>query len=124
MGFGFDTINADGYAGHADLGQSEDVVTVLVHLDVVPEGKGWDYPPFGGEIHNGKIYGRGIIDDKGPAIASLYAMKALKESGKQLKKKIRIILALMKNRAGRTLTITLNTTRDRMLVFRLMLNFH
>jgi succinyl-diaminopimelate desuccinylase len=88
---GLDTINADGYAGHADLGESEDIIAVLVHLDVVPEGKGWDYPPFGGEIHNGKIYGRGIIDDKGPAIASLYALKALKDSGKQLKKKIRII---------------------------------
>lgn len=89
---GFNTKNFDGYAGHADFGHGEETVGVLVHLDVVPEGEGWTYPPYGGEIHNGKIYGRGTTDDKGPAIAVLYAMKALKESGVKLNKKIRIIL--------------------------------
>ena len=90
-GMGFKTKNFDGYAGHADLGDGDETVGVLVHLDVVPEGEGWTYPPYGGEIHDGKIYGRGTSDDKGPAIACLYAMKALKESGVELKKKIRII---------------------------------
>lgn len=88
---GFETKNLDGYAGHADLGQGEEIVGILVHLDVVPEGEGWTYPPYGGEIHDGKIYGRGTADDKGPAIACMYAMKALKESGVKLNKKIRII---------------------------------
>ncbi|QIB27225.1 dipeptidase PepV [Caloranaerobacter azorensis] len=88
---GFETLNVDGYAGHADLGEGEEVVGVLVHLDVVPEGDGWTYPPYVAEIHDGKIYGRGAIDDKGPTIASLYAMKAIKESGVKLNKKIRII---------------------------------
>lgn len=88
---GFKTKNLDNYAGHADLGDGEEIVGVLVHLDVVPEGDGWDYPPYKGEIHDGKIYGRGTNDDKGPAIASMYAMKALKESGVKLNKKIRII---------------------------------
>ena len=58
----------------------DETVGILVHLDVVPEGDGWDYDPYGGEIHEGKIYGRGAVDDKGPAIACLYAMKALKDS--------------------------------------------
>ena len=88
---GFETKNLDGYAGHADLGEGDETVGILVHLDVVPEGKGWTYPPYGGEIHDGKIYGRGTADDKGPAIACMYAMKALKESGVKLNKKIRII---------------------------------
>ncbi len=88
---GFETINADGYAGHADFGQGDEIVAVLVHLDVVPEGADWDYPPYGAEIHEGQLYGRGIIDDKGPAVASLFAMKALKDSGFEPKKKIRLI---------------------------------
>ncbi|MCF6461633.1 dipeptidase PepV [Clostridium sp. Cult3] len=88
---GFDTKNLDNYAAHADLGDGQEVVGVLVHLDVVPEGDGWTYPPYGGEIHDGKIYGRGTADDKGPAIACMYAMKALKESKVPLSKKIRII---------------------------------
>lgn len=88
---GFKTKNFDGYAGHADLGEGEETVGVLVHLDIVPEGEGWTYPPYGGEVHDGKIYGRGTIDNKGPAIACMYAMKALKESGTKLNRKIRII---------------------------------
>jgi succinyl-diaminopimelate desuccinylase len=88
---GFKTKNLDNYAAHADLGDCQEVVGVLVHLDVVPEGDGWTYTPYGGEIHDGKIYGRGTTDDKGPAIACMYAMKALKESKVPLNKKIRII---------------------------------
>lgn len=88
---GLHTKNLEGYAGYAEIGEGEETVGVLVHLDVVPEGEGWIYPPYGGEIHDGKIYGRGTVDDKGPAIASMYAMKAIKESGIKLNKKIRII---------------------------------
>ncbi len=88
---GFTVKNVDNYAGHAEIGQGEEVVGVLAHVDVVPEGSGWTYPAYGGEIHHGKIYGRGTMDDKGPAIAAMYAMKALKESGLDLKRKIRII---------------------------------
>ncbi|RQD71908.1 MAG: dipeptidase PepV [Tindallia sp. MSAO_Bac2] len=88
---GFKTENASGYAGHADFGDGEETLGVLVHLDVVPEGEDWSYPPYGGEIHEGHIYGRGAIDNKGPAVASLYAMKALKDAGVNPKRKIRLI---------------------------------
>lgn len=88
---GFRAEDFDGYAAHADLGQGDETVGILVHLDVVPEGDGWTYSPYGGEIHDGKIYGRGAVDNKGPAIASLYAMKALTDSKVPLKRKIRII---------------------------------
>ncbi len=87
----FETKNMDGYAGYAEFGKGNETVGVLVHLDVVPEGEGWTYPPYGGEIHDDNIFGRGTMDDKGPAIAILYAMKALKESGVTLNRKIRII---------------------------------
>lgn len=92
--FGFKTKSIDNYGGHAEFGDGEEVVGVLVHLDVVPEGDNWTYPPYGAEIHDAKIYGRGTIDDKGPAIATLYAMKAVKESGVKLSKKVRIIFGL------------------------------
>lgn len=88
---GFKTRNVDGYAGHIEYGQGDEIVAVLVHLDVVPEGGQWTYPPFGGEIHDGKLYGRGTVDDKGPGVAAMFALKAVKEHGLPLKKRIRII---------------------------------
>ncbi len=88
---GFKVKNLDNYAGHAEFGEGEEIVGILAHVDVVPEGDGWTYPPYAGEIHDDKIYGRGTTDDKGPAIAALYAMKVLKDSGVKLSRKIRII---------------------------------
>lgn len=91
---GFKTKNIDNYAGHAEIGSGEEIVGILVHLDVVPEGDDWDYDPYGGEIVEGRIYGRGALDDKGPAIACLFAMKALVDSGVELKKRVRLIFGL------------------------------
>jgi len=91
---GFRTKNVDNYAGYAEIGEGDEMIGILVHLDVVPEGTGWDYDPYGGEIVDGKIFGRGTLDDKGPAIASLYAMKALLDSGEPINKRIRIIFGL------------------------------
>lgn len=89
---GFETENFSNYAGHIDFGDGEEMLGILGHVDVVPEGDGWDYDPYGGIIANGKLYGRGVLDDKGPSIVCLYAMKALKDSGVKLNKKIRMIL--------------------------------
>ncbi|MBL0387745.1 dipeptidase PepV [Tumebacillus sp. ITR2] len=91
---GFTVKNVDGYAGHIEFGEGEEYIAVLGHLDVVPVGTGWTYPPFGAEIHNGKIYARGAIDDKGPTMAALHALHAVKESGVKLSKKIRVILGV------------------------------
>ncbi len=88
---GFTVGNIDGYAGYAEIGQGDETMAILAHLDVVPAGDDWTYPPFGGEIHGGKIYGRGAIDNKGPTIGAMYAMKAVLESGIPLNKKVRII---------------------------------
>lgn len=89
--FGFRTKNCNNLAGFAEIGEGEEMIGILCHLDVVPEGNGWKYPPFGGEIHDDQIYGRGVIDDKGPAIITIHAMKDILESGVELKKRIRII---------------------------------
>jgi len=91
---GFKTKNVDGYAGHIEFGEGDEIIGILVHLDVVPEGDGWTYPPYGGEIHGNKIYGRGAIDDKGPAISVLYGLKAVKDMGIKLNKRVRIIAGL------------------------------
>lgn len=89
---GFKVENFDNYAGHIDFGEGDETVGILGHVDVVPEGDGWDFDPYGGEIVDGKIYGRGTLDNKGPMIVCLYAMKALKDSGVKINKKIRMIL--------------------------------
>jgi succinyl-diaminopimelate desuccinylase len=88
---GFKTVNVDGYVGYAEYGQGEDYVGILGHLDVVPEGNGWKYPPYGAEIHDEKIYARGSMDDKGPIMASLFGLKAIMDLKIPLTKKVRII---------------------------------
>ncbi|WP_319370862.1 dipeptidase PepV [uncultured Ilyobacter sp.] len=89
---GFEVENFDNYAGHIDFGSGDETIGILGHVDVVPEGEGWSHPPYAGEIGDGKIYGRGVLDDKGPMITCLYAMKAIKDSGLKTGKKIRMIL--------------------------------
>ena len=89
---GFKAEKFDNYAMHIDMGEGEETLGILAHVDVVPEGDGWTYPPYSGTIADGKIFGRGTLDDKGPAIISLFAMKAIADSGIKLNKKIRMIL--------------------------------
>ncbi|MBQ2740522.1 MAG: Sapep family Mn(2+)-dependent dipeptidase [Clostridia bacterium] len=98
--FGFETRNYDNYVGEVIFGEGEPFA-ILAHLDVVPAGDGWTYPPFGGVINEDesstgvkgkKIWGRGALDDKGPAVCCLYAMKALKDEGITPKRQLRLIL--------------------------------
>ena len=91
---GFETHNMDNQLGWCEYGSGEEMVVVLGHLDVVPEGDGWSVPPYEGIIKDGKIYGRGAMDDKGPAMAALYGLKALKDSGVPIKRRVRIIFGL------------------------------
>lgn len=89
---GFSTKNLDGYCGYAEYGEGELYVGVLSHVDICPEGEMWGVPPYGGEILQNRIYGRGTLDNKGPLLAALYALKAVKDSGRRLNKKIRLIV--------------------------------
>lgn len=87
---GFKTYNCDNYAGHIEIGEGE-TFAILAHLDVVPATGNWDNPPFKPIYKNGKIYARGAMDDKGPLIASYYALKFLKDLGYKFNKKVRLI---------------------------------
>ncbi len=90
---GLATYNCDNYAGHAELvGSGSEVLGILGHLDVVPSNPAeWTYPPYAGEIHDGKLFGRGTMDDKGPMIACLFAVDALKKAGFAPSKTVRLI---------------------------------
>lgn len=89
--FGFRVKDVDGYCGWAEVGEGE-LFGVLAHLDTVPLGDdGWKCPPLSGQIIDGEIYGRGTVDDKGPLINALYAVKSLLDEGKLPKKRIRFI---------------------------------
>ena len=88
---GFRTVNLDGYCGYAEIGDGKDIVGIIGHLDVVPEGDGWKYPPYSGALVDDEIWGRGTIDDKGPIIISMYAIKALMDEGLKFDKRVRII---------------------------------
>ncbi len=88
---GFETKMLDGYAGHIEWGGGDRLFGVLVHTDVVPPGRDWTVPPFSGVEKDGRMYGRGTSDDKGPAIAALYALKRLKDEGFVPDRRVRII---------------------------------
>ena len=90
--YGFDTHNHEGYVGTVNLNDKEDGLAVLAHLDVVPAGEGWHTDPFTVVEKNGVIYGRGVSDDKGPAVAALFAMKAVKELDIPVSKNCKLIL--------------------------------
>ena len=92
--FGMRAEDVPGKYAYIEIGEGPRLIGILSHLDVVPAGDGWTQNPFGGEIVDGKIYGRGTTDDKGPTIAVLYAMKALKEKT-TLSARIRLILGQM-----------------------------
>lgn len=88
---GFRTVNFDNYIGYVEYGRGEDYVCAIGHVDVVPPGDGWRQPPFSGYMEEGTLYGRGVLDNKGPVLACLYGLYALKELGFEPKHRIRII---------------------------------
>ena len=90
--FGFKTKNCDGYCGYIEMGQGEEMIGILTHVDTVPVGDGWSVNPFDLTIDGDKAYGRGTIDNKGPTLVALYAMKALADSGALINKRVRLII--------------------------------
>jgi len=96
--YGIPARDNEGFYAVADAGVEEGVekemLGIVAHLDVVPEGTGWEQPPFSSNIVGDRIYGRGAIDDKGPAIAALFALRAVKETGYKFNRQVRIIFGL------------------------------
>ena len=89
---GFRVKNIDNVVGYAEWGDGEETLAILVHMDVMPGGNGWDTDPFDPVIKDGKIYGRGTSDDKGPGLAAYYALKELKDQGVHFNKRVRFIV--------------------------------
>lgn len=89
---GFDCVDVDGYAGHIDIGNQDETFGILGHLDVVPcNPSGWNTDPYQLVVKDGKMYARGVADDKGPLIAAYYATKIIYELKLPVKMKTRII---------------------------------
>lgn len=89
--YGFKTENVGYYACHAQLGEGEENAVVMAHLDVVPAGEGWLTDPYAMTIKDGFAYGRGVSDNKGPAIVALHCLRALKDAGVVGKRKLRVV---------------------------------
>ena len=92
--YGLRTKNCENMTGYAEIGQGEDLIGILVHLDVVPAGEGWISPPFELREKEGRLYGRGVTDDKGPAVAVIHALKELIEESVDFNKRVRLIFGL------------------------------
>ncbi|MFZ5975029.1 MAG: dipeptidase PepV [Bacillota bacterium] len=89
---GFEPVNLEGHMGLVDYGEGDETLGIMMHLDVVPAGAGWNHDPFSAHIENGRMYGRGTTDNKGAVISALYALAAVKERGLPLKRRVRIML--------------------------------
>lgn len=92
--YGLYTENWDNYLGIIQLNDSrERKLDIFAHLDVVPGGNGWNITePFKMKIENQRVYGRGTADDKGPALAAIYALRAIKESETELTHNVRLMV--------------------------------
>ena len=94
---GLEAHDCEGYLGFADLpGASDKQIATIAHVDVVPEGPGWHTDPYQMVRRDGWLLGRGVIDDKGPAVLSLYAGRFFAErveaTGERLPYTLRVIL--------------------------------
>lgn len=88
---GFETFNYENYIGEVRYGKGEEI-GIIGHVDVVPEGIGWNYPAYQLTINDDKLYGRGVADDKGPLLTCLYALKELKDSNVKTNKQFRMFI--------------------------------
>ena len=91
--YGFESENHDGYAASVYMGDPVNSIGMIAHLDVVPVGEGWVYPPFDTTYlpEHEAVIGRGVCDNKGAAVMGLFAMRMLREMNWQLKHGIRLL---------------------------------
>lgn len=90
--YGLKAENIDNRCAYAEYGEGETCIGMLAHLDVVPAGNGWATDPFTMVEENGKVYGRGVGDDKGSAVVCLHVLKELKDRGVKLRRRVRLIV--------------------------------
>jgi len=117
--FGMKTFDADGYAGHVEYGEGEELAAALAHLDVVPVGDlaKWNTDPFVMTEKDGVLYGRGVGDDKGAAVSALFALKMFKDQGLKLDRRIRVIAGCAEETASNDLEYYFEKTETPSLSF-------
>lgn len=98
--YGLKAENTDNACAYAEYGEGAECIGVLGHLDVVPAGNGWATPPFKMTEENGKVYGRGVGDDKGAVVVCLHALKELKDRDVKLKRRVRLIVGADEERGS------------------------
>ncbi len=98
--YGLKAENIDNYCAYAEVGEGKECVGVLAHLDVVPAGGGWSTDPFKMTVEDGKVYGRGVGDDKGSVVVCLHALKSISDSGIKLKRRVRLIVGADEERGS------------------------
>lgn len=89
--YGFETGTVADAVGYAQWGDGEEYIGIVGHLDVVPAGDGWSFPPFALSKKDERFYGRGILDNKGPILACLFGLKLLKDLEIPINQTIRVI---------------------------------
>ncbi len=98
--YGLEAKVIDGACAYAEVGEGKECIGILGHLDVVPAGNGWATDPFKMVEENGKVYGRGVGDDKGAVVVCLAALKALKDGNVKLKRRVRLIVGADEERGS------------------------
>ena len=91
---GFQTKNIDDKIGYAEYGENRAdgaYYGIFGHVDVMPLGEGWNSPPLSLTLREGKLFGRGTLDNKGPILSNLYALYVLKENGVTFDRPVRIV---------------------------------
>ena len=91
---GFHTKNIDDKIGYAEYGENRAdgaYYGIFGHVDVMPLGEGWNSPPLSLTLREGKLFGRGTLDNKGPILSNLYALYVLKENGVTFDRPVRIV---------------------------------
>ncbi len=91
---GLQAVNCENRIGYAVIGEDngQGYLATITHTDVVPAGDGWEADPFTLRIQDGFLIGRGVLDDKGPTVLCLYALKYLKENCSKLRYPVRALL--------------------------------
>lgn len=91
---GFKVKNLDNYIGYGEMGEGDQLIAIVGHLDVVPARKedGWNTDPYTMVEKDGILYGRGVSDDKGGVVASMIALKIIRDLGIDVNKRIRLIM--------------------------------
>lgn len=102
----------DGACAYAEVGGGEECIGVLGHLDVVPAGNGWASDPFKMIEEGGKVYGRGVGDDKGAVVVCLAALRELKETAAPLKRRVRLIVGADEERGSSCIRHYLETGNE------------